>query len=74
MGLWSGGGTESLIFHLIPALSCLNLGLIWVTSFASDVIMGFITCFSGSIFGSNPFPMPCTSGKPVSLDLACNLV
>ena len=36
--------------------------------------MGFLTCFSGNMFGSNPLPMPCTSGKLIPLDLACDLV
>ena len=74
MGLWSDGGTGSVIFHLISALPWLNLGLVWGTPFALEVIMGFITCFSGSIFGSHLFPMPCTSDKLMPLDLACDLV
>ena len=74
MGLSSGVDTGNLIFHFVPALPWPNLGLIWYTPFASEAIMGFIACFSGLLSGSNPFPTPCTSGKLMLLDLACDLV
>ena len=35
--------------------------------------MGFIACLSGNRFGSSPSPTPCTSGKLMPLDLACDL-
>ena len=68
------GGIGVLICHLKPALPWPNFGLIWGVPFASEVTTGFNTCFSGTIFWSNPLPMPCTSGKCMQLDLACNLV
>ena len=45
------------ILHLIPALPCHNLGFICAISFAF-VIIGFMTCFSGCIFGSRLLCMP----------------
>ena len=55
MGLLSGGDIGSLIFNFIPALPWPNLSLVWVTTFTSEDIIGFITCFSGLILGSYPF-------------------
>ena len=62
------------IFHFIPTLPWPNLGLTWDIPFASDVIIGFITCFSSLIFGSIPLSMPCTFSKVIWLELACDLV
>ena len=74
VGLLIGGYIGSLIFYLKPALPWPYLGLIWDIPFTSEVMMGFITCFSGNMFGSNLLPLSCTSGKHMPLDLACNLV
>ena len=75
MGLSSDVDAGSLIFcFFLPALPWPNLGLIWDTPFASEAIMGFITCFSDLIFGCSLFSMPCTSGKLMPLDLASYLV
>ena len=64
MGLLSSGDTGNLIvFCFIPALPWPNPGLIWGTPFTSEVIIGFISCFSGVILGSMPLSMSCTSGK-----------
>ena len=74
IGLVIEGGTGVLIFLPKPALPWPNLGLLWGTPFASEATMGFITCFSHCIFRSNSLPMPCTSGKLMLLDVACDLV
>ena len=57
MGLVIGEGTGALNFS---SLNLLYLGLTLVLSVMfllplETVTMGFITCFSGSIFGSIPF-------------------
>ena len=74
MGLAVSRSIAVLILHLKPALPWPKLGLIWDVPFTSEGIMGFITYFFGSILGSNSLPTPCTSGKLMPLDLACDLV
>ena len=74
-GLSSSGGTVDLnAFCFIPAQPWPNLGLTWDIPLASDIIIGFNDFLSSLIFESIPLSMPCTSGKDMPLDLACDFV
>ena len=72
IGLLINVDVRALIFHLKTTLLWPNLGLIGGISL--EAAIDFITCFSGNMFGSKHLSTPCTSGKFMPLDLACDLV
>ena len=72
MGLLIRGDIGVLIFYLKHVLPLPIPGLIWDIPFNFLSYYGFYDLFSGNMFGSNPLSSPCTCGKLIPLDLACD--